>query len=90
MLSQYIDAAMALARYQQLDDGSYYGEITELAGVWGDGPTAEACRTTLREVVEDWIVLSLRSGDNPPILAGAPLVAVDTSPGRYFYRRVGQ
>jgi hypothetical protein len=35
MLTKYIRAAMSLAVYEILEDGSYYGEIPGLAGVGG-------------------------------------------------------
>jgi predicted RNase H-like HicB family nuclease len=27
--------------------------------VWADGPSTEACRTTLRDVLEEWLLVSL-------------------------------
>ena len=50
-----IDAAMQRARYEILpDDGTFYGEIPGLNGVWANEPTLEACRDELRSVLEDW------------------------------------
>jgi predicted RNase H-like HicB family nuclease len=60
MLTEYIKAAMAHAAIEYLsDDGVYFGSIPGLDGVWADGPTADACRTTLQEALEEWLMVSL-------------------------------
>ncbi len=60
MLTDYINAALRHARYEILsDDGSYYGEIPELPGVWANADTLEACREELRETLENWITVGL-------------------------------
>ncbi len=60
MLTAYIQAAMKRATIRYLDeDGCYYGEIPGIEGVWADGPSADECRATLQEVLEEWIMVSL-------------------------------
>lgn len=54
MITEYILQNLASAHYKIFDDGTYYGEIPGLQGVWADGKTLESCRETLREVLEDW------------------------------------
>lgn len=66
MLLEYVQQRLAQAKYKILKDGTYFGEIPTLPGVWADGKTLEECRETLREVVEDWIVVSLQEGDPVP------------------------
>lgn len=66
MLTHYIHAAMNQARYKILEDGSYFGEIPDLAGVWANEATLEHCRATLQEVLEDWLILKLRDHDPIP------------------------
>jgi len=57
MLTKYIAAAMRRARYEILqDDGSFYGEIEGLEGVWANAPSLEECREELEEVLEEWIL----------------------------------
>jgi predicted RNase H-like HicB family nuclease len=73
MLTTYIQAAMKRAKYEQLEDGQYYGEIPECPGVWADAPALEDCRNTLQEVLEGWIVLKLRDGDELPVISGISL-----------------
>lgn len=54
MLLEYIQAALRRAKYEILpDDGSYYGEIIECAGVYANAETLEECREELREVLEE-------------------------------------
>ena len=69
MLTSYIEAAMRHAMIEYLPgDGVYYGEIPDLEGVWADGSIQEACRATLREVLEEWLMISLARGlPIPPI-----------------------
>jgi len=69
MISEYIEEAMKYARYEIIEDEEpYYGEIPPLQGVWATGKTLEECRANLKEVLEGWLVLSLRKGlPIPPI-----------------------
>jgi predicted RNase H-like HicB family nuclease len=63
MLAAYIDQAMETAVYDIIeDDGSYWGEIPGLQGVWAQETTLENCRRELREALSDWIALRLRLG----------------------------
>jgi predicted RNase H-like HicB family nuclease len=75
MLTAYIQAAMRRAAYEILEDGTYYGEISDLPGVWANAANLEACRTELQEVLEDWILVGLRRGDLLPIVDGIDLNA---------------
>jgi predicted RNase H-like HicB family nuclease len=72
-LSAYIDAALASARFKKLEDKTYFGEIPGFRGVWASAKTSRRCRETLREVLEDWIVLKLRSADALPSIRGKRL-----------------
>ena len=63
MLVEYIEAAMARAKYEIIDDEEpYYGEIPQLKGIWATGKTLEECRKRLSEVIEGWIVVRLKRG----------------------------
>lgn len=59
MLSRYLAAAMRRATYELLDDGTFYGEIPILAGVYANAATLEACRDELAEVLESWVLLGV-------------------------------
>lgn len=66
MLSLFIAKKLAAAKYKLLKDGSYFGMIPGLPGVWANARTLERCREELREVLEDWLVLKLRSRGSVP------------------------
>lgn len=72
MLIAYINAALALAQYVQMKDGSYYGEIPEL-GIECSGKTLEECQRGLRGMIRDWVTLTLRAGELVPIIDGIDL-----------------
>lgn len=76
MLTFYIQAALRKARYEILEDGSYYGEIPGFTGVYADADTLEACRDQLQEVLEGWILLGLRLGHELPEVDGMKLEMV--------------
>ncbi len=79
MIGQYIKAAMKQARYEILEDGSFYGEIAALKGVWANADTLEETRGELEEVLEGWIVLSLsRNLPIPPV--GGVSLEITTAP----------
>jgi len=65
MLTRYICEAMRRARYKTLEDGTCFGEIPGLAGVWANECSSAECREVLQEVLEEWLVLKIR--DNDPI-----------------------
>ncbi|OGO35798.1 MAG: hypothetical protein A2Z03_04675 [Chloroflexi bacterium RBG_16_56_8] len=73
MLTEYIQAAMREAKYEILGDGTFYGEIPRLQGVYANSKTLEVCRQELQEVLEGWIVLGLRLGHVLPIVANIDL-----------------
>jgi predicted RNase H-like HicB family nuclease len=61
MLIEYVEEALRRARYELIhDEEPYYGEVPELKGVWATGKTLEECRENLKDVVEGWILVSLR------------------------------
>jgi len=66
MLTEYIFQKLDQARYKILEDGSYFGEIPGFQGIWASEKTLEKCRETLREVLEEWLILKLRDGDKIP------------------------
>lgn len=75
MLTDYIHAAMKRATYEILEDGTFFGEIPEMEGLWANSKTLEQCREELQSGLEDWILLGLRFGDYIPIVDGIDLNA---------------
>jgi len=71
MITEYIEAALARATYEIIQDKEpYYGEIPGLRGVWASGKTLEECRQNLKEVIEGWIIVRLRKGLSVPPING--------------------
>jgi predicted RNase H-like HicB family nuclease len=66
MLTEYIAKKLKAARYKLLKDGSYFGEIPGLRGVWANAKNLEDCRRELREVLEAWLLLKVRSRERVP------------------------
>ena len=68
ILTAYIDAALAGAVYEHLRAEGYAGTIPECVGVIAFAPTLKACRTELRSVLEDWILVGLRMDHSLPVI----------------------
>lgn len=66
MLTEFIYKNLKKARYKLLEDGAYFGEITGLKGVWASASNLEDCRQELQEVLEDWLLLKIKTGDRVP------------------------
>ena len=73
MLSEYIEKAMARARFERLEDGTYYAEIPGFPGLWASGQTPEECAQDLRGALEGWILLSVADHTPLPELDGFTL-----------------
>jgi len=71
VLTSYIRAAMRQARYEIVeDDGSFYGEIPVIPGIWANAKTLEACREELESVLEGWLLLSVADHSLIPEIDG--------------------
>ncbi|MGI8855778.1 MAG: type II toxin-antitoxin system HicB family antitoxin [Thermomicrobiales bacterium] len=70
MFSKYVAAAMHHAAYKLLDDGTFFGEVPELDGVWANASTLEACRDELEEVIEGWLMLGIAMHHDIPTVDG--------------------
>ena len=64
MLSEFIFKKLREAQYKILKDGSYFGEIIGLRGVWANANNLEDCRKELQEVLEDWLLLKVRERES--------------------------
>ena len=73
MLSRYLAAAMSHATYELLDDGTFYGEVPPLAGVYANANTLEACREELAEVLEGWVLLGVSMRHPIPPIDGVEI-----------------
>lgn len=68
MLTQYIQNAMKHAKYEITEKKRFFGSIPEFQGVWSEAKTLEKCREELEEVLEEWIILSLKRGEDLPVI----------------------
>jgi len=73
MLSRYIHEAMRRARYKILADGTHFGQIPGIAGVWANESTLDRCREVLQEVLEEWLILKIRDHSLVPRLGRVSL-----------------
>lgn len=79
MLTEYLNKQLDKARYELLEDGTYYGEIPGLRGVWSNAKKLENCRKELREVLEGWLILKLRDRD--------PISGLKTDPSDFTVQK---
>ena len=66
MLTDFFIKKLGIAKYKILSDGTYFGEIPGLRGVWANAKTLENCRLELQEVLEEWVVFSLKKDKKIP------------------------
>lgn len=66
MLIEFIEEKLKRAKYKLLKDGSYFGEVPGLKGVWASANNLERCRKELKEVLEDWLLLKIRDREQIP------------------------
>ncbi len=80
MLVEYIEEDLRRAQYEIIkDEEPYYGEVKELTGVWATGKTLEECRNNLKEVIEGWILLSIKKGVPIPSLGNTEIREIQES-----------
>ena len=74
MLTEYLEAAMRRANYEILpDDDTFYGDIPGFEGVYANSDNLETCRSELREVLEEWILISISRHLPLPVIDGIDL-----------------
>ncbi len=70
-VDDYIDAALATARFERIEGGQkVYAEIPACRGVWAQGRTRQQVKDELREVLRGWIELKMEHGDGLPPIKG--------------------
>jgi predicted RNase H-like HicB family nuclease len=73
VLSDYVQAALAEAAYDKLEDETYSGHIAVCPGVVAFGASLRECEDQLRTTLEDWILLGLRLKHPIPLVGGIDL-----------------
>ena len=82
MLTEYINAAMATAEFEQLEDSTeIYGEIPRCEGLWAVGESEAECREELRSSLEDWIEAKLSYGHDLPAFGAVTVVRAMAATG---------
>lgn len=66
MINQFIDRNLKRAKYKILADGTYFGEIPRVRGIWASARDLETCRQELAEVLEDWLLLKVYAHESVP------------------------
>ncbi|MDP3800125.1 MAG: type II toxin-antitoxin system HicB family antitoxin [bacterium] len=66
MLTEFILGKLKLAKYKKIKDGTYFGEISGLKGVWANAKNLKDCKKELQEVLEDWLFLKVRNQEKVP------------------------
>ena len=79
MLTHYLEAAMKLAEFEHLPDGSWWGRIPGFKGLWADGSSTEACRGALQSALEDWVLFSLNRQLPVPVVDGIDLAVTEVA-----------
>ena len=55
---EYLKAAMRLAEYEKLGDGTFFAHIPGFEGLWANGPTIEDTRDELYEALDGWLYIN--------------------------------
>lgn len=66
MLNEYLKKQLKKAKFKKLKDGTYFGSISGFRGVWANKETLKASKKELQEVLEEWILLKVRSRERIP------------------------
>jgi len=77
MLTNYIHHVMRHAHFEIMETGRFYGSIPGFQGVWSEGATLEECRDELIDVLESWLVVTLRGGKDVPVVDGINITHTD-------------
>lgn len=73
MLTYYIENLIKKAYYEILEDGTYYGEIPGVHGVWANEDSLWECEQVLREVLEEWLIIKLKLNEKLPVVKSVDL-----------------
>ncbi len=72
MLTQYIQAAVDSIFWKIMPDGSFYAEISQL-GLKTNTPHLEECQSSIREMLEEYIIASLSQNKSLPEIGGVQI-----------------
>ena len=74
---EYLNAAMKKARFEQMENGDYFGSIPGFDGLWASGHTREDAARDLYTALDGWIDVHLRVGrQSIPAVEGVDLLSL--------------
>ena len=74
---EYLNAAMKKARFEQMENGDYFGTIPGFDGLWASGHTREDAARDLYSALDGWIDVHLRVGrQSIPTVEGVDLLSL--------------
>jgi predicted RNase H-like HicB family nuclease len=79
MLTEYVERAMSKAVYDKPEDTTYSEKIPECPGTIAFGETLHKCQGELRSILEGWLLVKIRHGDQLPVIDGLDLNKGDRS-----------
>ena len=66
MITDFVSKQLKKAKFKILKDGTFFASIPGIKGVWANAKTKTVCQKELQEVLEDWLVVSLKKDKNIP------------------------
>jgi hypothetical protein len=74
LIEKYAELAVRQVNVRQTEDGRWFAEIAELPGVWAEEPSVPEALDVLCEVVFDWALVKIETGDHDlPIIGDIDL-----------------
>ena len=69
-MRDYLEAALASAKYEQDEDGLIAASVPNFPDFYSQGETHEEARTNLLEAIEENLMIALQMGSEIPIIPG--------------------
>ena len=63
---EYMNAAMAKAKYEQMKDGRFFATIPKFDGLWAVGATKDEAAKELYEALDGWLHVHIKISKEPP------------------------
>ena len=63
---EYMNAAMAKAKYEQMEDGRFFATIPEFDGLWAVGRTEDEAVKELCDALDGWLQVHIKISKEPP------------------------
>lgn len=63
VLNRFVDLAMEAAIVEKLENNTWFAELPQFSGVWGNGDTKEAALKDLRGALREWTTLKIKDAD---------------------------